>query len=102
MIQFDENDLFYKDYENSIGNLPDYVAIEDLKILNIRERYHVIYFCDAYLKRYRLDKEIENFQKVEHILRMSPQQYCDKKQLFNYILNNWSLVTDSVMQLHYS
>jgi hypothetical protein len=33
MIQFDENDLFYKDYENSIGNLPDYVAIEDLKIL---------------------------------------------------------------------
>jgi hypothetical protein len=99
MVQFDENDLCYNDYVNTLGNLPDYVAIEDLKVLNIRELYHVIYFCDAYLKRYRIDKENENFQRAESVLRLSFQQYWDKEQLFRYVSVNWNLVPDNAMQL---
>lgn len=86
MVQFDEYDLFFTDYTDNPDEYPDYVAIEDLELLNIRNKYHVIYFCDAYLKIFRLDKTIHNFQLIEKQIRLYPHNYLVyKKKLLRYV-----------------
>lgn len=91
MVQFDPEDLFYKDYINTIGTYPDYIAIEDMEFLNLKERYHVIYFCDAFLKRYRHDKTPENFHKAEIILKGVSESQLSVKELFRYVQHIWAL-----------
>lgn len=90
MVQFDKEDLYYKDYVNTITNdyNPDYTAIEDLETVNLRERFEVIYFCDAYLKRYKIDKEVENFQAIEKIVRQHRSVVINKRELFRYVESN--------------
>lgn len=91
MVQFEEEDLFYTDYINTMGNQPDYIAIEDFEILDLREKYHVIFFCDAYLKRQRLDKTIEAFQKAEKIVRHKAATNIPIKELYRYVEQNWTV-----------
>lgn len=91
MVQFDEYDLFFTDYTDSPDEYPDYVAIEDLELLNIRNKYHVIYFCDAYLKIFRLDKTIQNFQLIEKQIRLyKHDNFVYKKNLLEYVETNLS------------
>jgi len=92
MVQFDEGDLFYKDYINTITDdfTPDYFTIENKNTVNIRERFEMVFFCDDYLRRYKLDKDVANFQKVEKILRARfPERPCSRKELLLYVEQNW-------------
>lgn len=101
MVQFDESDLFYKDYINTITNdyNPDYIAIEDFENVNPKERFEMIFFCDAYLKRYKLDKDIANFQKVEKIVRSRfPHLIIPKKELYLYVAQNWYVESNTYIK----
>ena len=51
MVEFDENDLVNQDYENTTtkGDNPDYTAIRDRERVNKKERYEVVYFCNAFV-----------------------------------------------------
>lgn len=92
MVQFDSNDLFFDDYQNTITNsyFPDYLAIEDFENVNLRERFEIIFFCDHYISRSRIDKEICNFQKVERIVRSYPRASVSRKELMRFVSESWS------------
>lgn len=98
MVQFDENDLLFNDYENTITNkyFPDYIAIDDLETVNLKERFEVIFFCDLYLKKYKIDKDVDNFRKVEKIIRK--YILCgpvDRKLLMKVVKDEWVLLEHS-------
>lgn len=98
MVQFDENDLLFEDYENTITNkyFPDYIAIEDLETVNLKERFEVIFFCDQYLKKYRIDKDVDNFRKVEKIIRKySSCGPVERKLLLKVVHDEWMLLEHS-------
>lgn len=90
MVQFEQEDLYFKDYANTLGEYPDYTSIEDLEVLCLSEKFHVIFFCDSYLKRYRLDKTVQNFQKVEKIIKGCPALHITIKELYGYVNNRWA------------
>jgi len=88
MVQFDEYDLLYTDYINTITNdyNPDYIAIADLETVNLREKFEVIYFCDDFLKKYRMDKDVANFQMIERLARQCQlKQVIDRKSLIQSV-----------------
>ena len=98
MVQFEEVDLFYNHYINTMGEYPDYIAIESLDILNLKEKFHVIFICDAYLKRHRLDKTVENFQKAEKVLKGCSMLNPAIKELYSYVLQNWPMSEEPVTE----
>ncbi|MET3535870.1 hypothetical protein [Chryseobacterium limigenitum] len=95
MNEFDENDLVNKDYENTTtqGDNPDYTAIRDRERVNKKERYEVVYFCNAFVKGYQVPKTKESFQKVEKILRL-PQasNIVMREELKNFVAQNWNKI----------
>ena len=103
MIQFDEGDLYYKDYINTITDdyYPDYFTIENKDTVNLKERFEMIFFCDAYLKKQKIDKNIKNFQKVEKILRARlPVRISPRKELILYVEQNWGIEESAVIENH--
>lgn len=95
MNEFDENDLVNKDYENTTtqGDNPNYTAIRDRERVNKKERYEVVYFCNAFVKGYQVPKTKESFQKVEKILRL-PQasNIVMREELKNFVAQNWNKI----------
>lgn len=95
MNEFDENDLVNKDYENTTtqGDDPNYIAIRDRERVNKKERYEVVYFCNAFVKGYQVPKTKESFQKVEKILRL-PQasNIVMREELKNFVAQNWNKI----------
>ncbi|KFF00706.1 hypothetical protein IX39_08785 [Chryseobacterium formosense] len=95
MIEFDENDLVNKDYENTTtqGDNPHYTAIRDRERVNKKERYEVVYFCNAFVKGYQVPKTKESFQKVEKILRLPhASNIVMREELKNFVAQNWNKI----------
>lgn len=95
MATFDEKDIIYKDYVDSTttGDNPNYIAIQDRKRTNKNELYEVVWFCDAFVKRYTVPKTIESFQKVERLLIL-PQisNIVIRNELNDFVAKNWNKV----------
>lgn len=93
MVNFDENDLINKDYVNTTtkGDNPDYTAIRDRERVSKKERYEVVWFCDAFVKGYKIAKTKESFQKVEKLIRL-PQasDIVMRKELNEFVAKNWN------------
>lgn len=95
MVEFDENDLVNRDYVNTTtnGDNPNYTAIRDRERVNKKERYEVVYFCDAFVKNYEVPKTKASFQKVERIIRLSQaSSIVMRDQLNNFVAQNWNLL----------
>ena len=95
MVEFDENDLVNSDYVNTTtnGDNPNYTAIRDRERVNKKERYEVVYFCDAFVKNYKVPKTKASFQKVERIIRLSQaSNIVMRDQLNNFVAQNWNLL----------
>lgn len=95
MVEFDENDLINRDYVNTTtnGDNPNYTAIRDRERVNKKERYEVVYFCDAFVKNYQVPKTKASFQKVERIIRLSQaSSIVMRDQLNNFVSQNWNLL----------
>jgi len=95
MVEFDENDLVNSDYVNTTinGDNPNYTAIRDKERVNKKERYEVVYFCDAFVKNYQVPKTKASFQKVERIIRLSQaSSIVMRDQLNNFVAQNWNLL----------
>jgi hypothetical protein len=95
MVEFDENDLVNRDYLNTTtnGDNPNYTAIRDRERVNKKERYEVVYFCDAFVKNYQVPKTKASFQKVERIIRLSQaSSIVMRDQLNNFVAQNWNLL----------
>lgn len=95
MVEFDENDLVNRDYVNTTtnGDNPNYTAIRDRERVNKKERYEVVYFCDAFVKNYKVPKTKASFQKVERIIRLSQaSSIVMRDQLNNFVAQNWNLL----------
>lgn len=95
MVEFDENDLVNRDYVNTTtnGDNPNYTAIRDRERVNKKERYEVVYFCDAFVKNYQVPKTKASFQKVERIIRLSQaSSIVMREQLNNFVAQNWNLL----------
>ena len=95
MVEFDENDLVNSDYVNTTtnGDSPNYTAIRDRERVNKKERYEVVYFCDAFVKNYQVPKTKASFQKVERIIRLSQaSSIVMRDQLNNFVAQNWNLL----------
>ena len=71
MIDYDENDLIKDDYVNTTtdGDDPNYTAIRDRERVNKKELYEVVWFCNAFVKGYTVEKTKASFQKVEKLIR---------------------------------
>lgn len=93
MVEFDENDLVNRDYVNTTtnGDNPDYRAIRDRERVSKKERYEVVYFCDAFVKNYQVPKTKASFQKVERLIRL-PQasSIVMRVDLNNFVAQNWN------------
>ncbi|MFH6991851.1 hypothetical protein [Flavobacterium sp. FlaQc-48] len=95
MVEFDENDLVNSDYVNTTtnGDNPNYTAIRDRERVNKKERYEVVYFCDAFVKNYDVPKTKASFQKVERIIRLPQASSIVMRNLLNhFVAQNWNLL----------
>lgn len=94
MVNYDENDLINNDYVNTTtkGDNPDYTAIRDRERVSKKERYEVVWFCDAFVKGYTVEKTKASFQKVEKLIRL-PQasDIVMRKELNEFVAKNWNL-----------
>lgn len=95
MEEFDENDLVNQDYENTTtgGDDPNYTAIRDRERVNKKERYEVVYFCNAFVKGYQVPKTKASFQKVEKLIRL-PQasNIVMRDELNKFVAQNWNKI----------
>lgn len=93
MVNFDENDLIHDDYVDTTtdGDNPNYTAIRDRERVSKKELYEVIWFCDAFVKNYKVPKTKESFQKVEKLLRL-PQisSVVMRDELNDFVAKNWN------------
>jgi hypothetical protein len=93
MTEFDENDLVKSDYVNTTtdGDNPNYTAIRDRERVNKQELYEVIYFCNAFVNGYKVEKTKESFQKVEKLIRL-PQasSIVMRDKLNKFVAENWN------------
>ena len=65
MVNYDENDLINNDYVDTTtkGDNPNYTAIRDRERVSKKERYEVVWFCDAFVKGYTVEKTKASFKK---------------------------------------
>ena len=93
MVNYDENDLIHNDYVSTTtkGDNPNYTAIRDRERVSKKERYEVVWFCDAFVKNYNVEKTKANFQKVEKLIRL-PQasDIVMRKELNEFVAKNWN------------
>jgi len=93
MIDYDENDLIKYDYVNTTtdGDNPNYTAIRDRERVNKKELYEVVWFCNAFVKGYAVEKTKASFQKVEKLIRL-PQasNIVMRKELNEFVAKNWN------------
>ena len=91
MVNYDENDLINNDYVNTTtkGDNPNYTAIRDRERVSKKERYEVVWFCDAFVKGYTVEKTKASFQKVEKLIRL-PQasDIVMRKELNEFVAKN--------------
>lgn len=95
MIEFDENDLVNQDYVNSTtkSDNPNYTARLDRERVNKKERYEVIYFCNAFVKGYNVEKTKQSFQKVEKIIRLpEASNIVMRDELNKFVAANWNKI----------
>lgn len=93
MVNFDENDLINGDYVDTTtkGDDPDYIAIRDRERVSKKERYEVVWFCDAFVKGYNVSKTKESFQKVEKLIRLPQASHIVmRKELNEFVAKNWN------------
>lgn len=93
MIDYDENDLINDDYVNTTtdGDDPKYTAIRDRERVNKKELYEVVWFCNAFVKNYKVPKTKESYQKVEKLFRL-PQisSVVMRDELNDFVAKNWN------------
>lgn len=93
MVNYNENDLIHNDYVNTTteGDNPNYTAIRDRERVNKKERYEVVWFCDAFVKGYKVEKTKASFQKAEKLIRL-PQAstIVMRKELNEFVAKNWN------------
>lgn len=95
MNEFDEKDLVNQDYANTTtqGDNPNYTAIRDRELVNKKERYEVIYFCNAFVNEYHVPKTKESFQKVEKLLRFPQASDIElREELKIFVALNWNII----------
>ncbi len=95
MIEFDENDLVNQDYVNTTtkSDNPNYTASLDRERVNKKERYEVIYFCNAFVKAYNVEKTKQSFQKVEKIIRLpKASNIVMRDELNKFVAANWNKI----------
>ncbi len=94
-MEYNEDDLVNSDYENSTtsGDDPNYTAILDRERVNKKELYEVVYFCNAFLKGYKVPKTKESFQKVEKIIRLpNASNIVMRDELNKFVAQNWNKI----------
>ncbi len=92
-MEYDENDLVNQDYVNTTtnGDNPNYTAIRDREKVSKKERYEVIYFCNAFVKGYQVPKTKASFQKVEKIVRLPEASgIVMRDELNKFVAQNWN------------
>ncbi|BBQ06087.1 hypothetical protein BAY06_04880 [Elizabethkingia anophelis] len=93
MAEFDENDLQYDDYTNTVtgGDKKEYIGKLDRDKVNKKERYEVIHFCKAFVNNYNVPKTTASFQKVEKLIRL-PQAsgIVMRDELNKFVAENWN------------
>lgn len=93
MTDYTEEDLVNDDYENSVtqGDDPDYTAIRDRERVNKKELYEVVYFCNAFVKGYKVPKTKESFRKVEKIIRLpAASAIVMRAKLNEFVAQEWN------------
>jgi len=93
MVNYDENDLINDDYVNTTtkGDNPNYTAIRDQERVSKKELYEVVWFCDAFVKRYKVPKTKESFQKVEKLIRLPEAiSIVMRDELNDFVAKNWN------------
>lgn len=93
MINYDENDLINDDYVNTTtkGDNPNYTAIRDRERVSKKELYEVVWFCDAFVKAYKVPQTRESFQKVEKLIRLpEASDIVMRKDLNDFVAKNWN------------
>ncbi|CAD0006081.1 hypothetical protein [Flavobacterium salmonis] len=93
MVNYDENDLINDDYVNTTtkGDNPNYTAIRDRERVSKKELYEVVWFCDAFVKGYKVPQTRESFQKVEKLIRLPEAiDIVMRKELNEFVAKNWN------------
>ncbi|MDX6189313.1 hypothetical protein SGQ83_08150 [Flavobacterium sp. Fl-318] len=93
MVKYDENDLIYDDYVNTTtkGDNPDYIGIKDREKVSKKELYEVVWFCDAFVKNYNVEKTKASFQKAEKLLRLpDAKSIIMRDELNKFVATNWN------------
>lgn len=92
MANFTREDLAFTGYSQTIDsvNNPDNIRILDHLYVNKTEEFEVIYFCNEFLKKYKVPKTKASFQKVEGFLQHSSlENEIHKAKLLDWIASNW-------------
>lgn len=92
MVNFNGNDLIYKDYSPMVdgGDNPKYIGVLDRVKVDKTEEYEVVYFCNQFLDKYKLKTKL-SFQKVEELLRSEDiKNEDDREKLIKWIAKNWN------------
>lgn len=93
MVSYDENDLINNDYVNTTtkGDNPNYTAIRDRERVSKKELYEVLWFCDAFVRGYKVPKTKESFQKVEKLLRLpEASDIVMRDKLNDFVAKKWN------------
>ncbi|MDP2161277.1 MAG: hypothetical protein Q8K02_12385 [Flavobacterium sp.] len=93
MIDYDENDLINDDYVNATtdGDDPKYTGIRDRERVNKKELYEIVWFCNAFVKNYKVPKTKESYQKVEKLIRLpEASNIVMRKDLNDFVAKNWN------------
>lgn len=92
MALFTNKDLSYSGYSQSIidSTHPDAIAVLQGEYVDKAEEAEVVYFCNQFLKKYKVPKTKATFQKVEHFLHHEAlENEIHRSQLQDWIATNW-------------
>ena len=91
MAEFTEDDLLYDDYEitTTSSDDPDYIGKKDRDRVNKKELYEVVDFCNAFLKKHKLEKK-GSFQEVEKLIRHpEASEIVMRDELMEFVKKHW-------------
>ncbi|MBC9811086.1 hypothetical protein H9Y05_01230 [Crocinitomicaceae bacterium CZZ-1] len=91
-MSFNEDDLLHDDYENTTtpGDDPNYTGKRDRDRVNKKELYEVVYFCNAFMEKHKLEKK-DSFQKIERIIRLPEASgIVMRDDLIKFVENKWN------------
>lgn len=92
-MAFNESDMYYKDYEWSAGagnDNPYYRGGVDWHELNRSEGYEVQYFVEHVTPKIVNSVTVENYQKIERMIRAVPEEIKKREKIEEWLKDNWT------------